>query len=129
MDPYTPVAGVAAVVTVAITLHHGGLSTHETVIACSITAAIFFVLGPAVYAVTNRLLPSRDSLTWWQWWQAINVVPKMLMAAIVYAVGGAVVFAAGDWRWGLGFGVAAAVSALWARWYLHRLRRRVGDRS
>jgi hypothetical protein len=98
------------------------------VIACLLTAAIGFVLMPLVFAVTNRVLPPRNTMTWWQWWKAINFLPKAMAVAVICAVASAATFASGDWRWGTGFAGAAVGFALWGLLYLRLLQRRTGQR-
>jgi hypothetical protein len=127
-DPFFPVAGLAAVATVAVALHRGGVSTHETIIACLVAAAIALVLMPTVFAVTDRLLPPRESMTWWQWWKAINFVPKVIGNAVIFLVVSGWAFASGDWDWGAGFAAAAACSGFCGAVYLRRLQRRTGNR-
>jgi hypothetical protein len=83
---------------------------------------------PSVFEVTDRLLPPRESMTWWQWWKAINFVPKVIGNAVIFLAVSGWAFASGDWDWGAGFAAAAACSGFCGAVHLRRLQRRTGNR-
>ncbi|MEA2425922.1 MAG: hypothetical protein QOH13_2332, partial [Thermoleophilaceae bacterium] len=111
----------------AVSLHSRGFSDHEVVIYCAIGLAVTPVVSFAFW-FAERLMPSRDSLTWWQWFFGRNFLAEMIGYAILLGVGSVITLALGQYWVALGMGAGSLASAVWARSKHRRLSSSASER-
>jgi hypothetical protein len=108
-------------------LHSRGFSNREIVTYCAIGLAVLPVVAFAFW-FADRLMPSRESLTWWQWFSGRNFIAQSIGDAIILGVGSVIMLALGEYWFAVGMGAAALVLIVWARWKHRRLSRRASER-
>src|SRR3954451_828849 len=104
-------AATAVVVTLAISLRSRGFSNHEIVTYCAIGLAVTPVASFAFW-FADRLMPSRDSLTWWQWFSGRNFLAQMIGYAITLGIGSVITLALGQYWVALGMVAGSLASTV-----------------
>jgi hypothetical protein len=125
-DPWSFVAAAAIVATLAITFHSRGFSNREIALYCGLSLAVMPLCSFSFWFAT-RLMPSSDSLSWWQWFTGRNFLSSLIGNAILFGVASLVTLAVGQHSLAVGTGVACLVCALLARWQKRRLYRKASQ--